>query len=110
MPSNKGVSTPKNPFPALLILAKTFWVRAGEVYVVVWVESAAGPSHTAVSPTYGQTSDIDASHLPDDPDMPGLEDIIYSDDEDIVGAEADFNNLESSIPVSPIPTTRIHKE
>nr|GEV42227.1 retrovirus-related Pol polyprotein from transposon TNT 1-94 [Tanacetum cinerariifolium] len=31
--------------------------------------------------------------------MPGLEDIIYSDDEDVVGAEADFNNLESSIPV-----------
>nr|GEX89760.1 putative ribonuclease H-like domain-containing protein [Tanacetum cinerariifolium] len=25
-------------------------------------------------------------------------------------AEADFNNLESSIPVSPIPTTRIHKD
>nr|GFB10503.1 ribonuclease H-like domain-containing protein [Tanacetum cinerariifolium] len=28
----------------------------------------------------------------------GLEDIIYSDDEDIAGAEANFNNLESSIP------------
>nr|GEV44327.1 uncharacterized mitochondrial protein AtMg00810-like [Tanacetum cinerariifolium] len=42
--------------------------------------------------------------------MPELEDISYSDDEDVVGAEADFNNLESSIPVSPIPTTRIHKD
>nr|GEX06297.1 hypothetical protein [Tanacetum cinerariifolium] len=51
-----------------------------------------------------------ASQLPDDPDMPGLEDIIYSDDEEVVGAEADFNSLESSIPVSPIPTTRIHKD
>nr|GEZ45460.1 hypothetical protein [Tanacetum cinerariifolium] len=40
----------------------------------------------------------------------GLEDIIYSNNEDVVGAEADFNNLESSIPVSPIPTTRIHKD
>nr|GEU72697.1 hypothetical protein [Tanacetum cinerariifolium] len=39
-----------------------------------------------------------------------LEDITYSDDEDVVGAEADFNNLESSIPVSPITTTRIHKD
>nr|GEW26647.1 hypothetical protein [Tanacetum cinerariifolium] len=39
-----------------------------------------------------------------------LEDITYSDDEDFVGAEADFNNLESSIPVSLIPTTRIHKD
>nr|GEV63162.1 putative ribonuclease H-like domain-containing protein [Tanacetum cinerariifolium] len=71
--------------------------------------SAAGPSNDAVSQTYGQTSDIDAFQLLDDSDMPGLEDIIYSDDEDVVGTEADFNNLESSILVSPIPTTRIHK-
>nr|GEY35041.1 putative reverse transcriptase domain-containing protein [Tanacetum cinerariifolium] len=39
-----------------------------------------------------------------------LEDITYSDDKDDVGAEADFNNLESSITVSPIPTTRVHKD
>nr|GFB74239.1 copia protein [Tanacetum cinerariifolium] len=31
------------------------------------------------------------------PDMPELEDITYSDDEDDVGVEADFNNLERSI-------------
>nr|GEU66783.1 hypothetical protein [Tanacetum cinerariifolium] len=48
--------------------------------------SAAGPSTDAVSPTYGKTSNIDASQLPDDPNMPELEDIIYSDDEDVVGA------------------------
>nr|GEV51771.1 hypothetical protein [Tanacetum cinerariifolium] len=78
----------------------------------VWINtfSVAGPSNDAVSPTYGKTSDIDASQLPDDLDMPELEDIIYSDDEDVVGAEADFNNLESSIIVSPIPTTRIYKD
>nr|GEW60809.1 hypothetical protein [Tanacetum cinerariifolium] len=63
--------------------------------------SAAGLSNDAVSPTYGKTSNIDASQLPDDPDMPELKDIIYSDDEDVVGAEADFNNLESSIPEEP---------
>nr|GEX23257.1 hypothetical protein [Tanacetum cinerariifolium] len=39
-----------------------------------------------------------------------LEDITYSDDEDDVGAEADFNHLETSIKVSPIPTTRVHKD
>nr|GEU83710.1 ribonuclease H-like domain-containing protein [Tanacetum cinerariifolium] len=39
-----------------------------------------------------------------------LEDITYSDDEDNVGAEADFNNLETSITVSHIPTTRVHKD
>nr|GEY77102.1 hypothetical protein [Tanacetum cinerariifolium] len=72
--------------------------------------SAAGPSNDVVSPTYGKSSFIDAFQLPDDPYMPELEDITYSDDEDVVGAEANFNNLESSIPVSPIPTTRIHKD
>nr|GEV01217.1 hypothetical protein [Tanacetum cinerariifolium] len=41
-----------------------------------------------------------------------LEDITYSndEDEDDVGAEADFNNLETSITVSHIPTTRVHKD
>nr|GEY07849.1 ribonuclease H-like domain-containing protein [Tanacetum cinerariifolium] len=42
--------------------------------------------------------------------MPDLEDITYFNDEDAVGAEADHNNLEFSIPISPIPTTRIHKD
>nr|GFD09473.1 hypothetical protein [Tanacetum cinerariifolium] len=39
-----------------------------------------------------------------------LEDITYSDDEDDVGTEADFNNLETSITVSPILTTKVHKD
>nr|GEV75645.1 copia protein [Tanacetum cinerariifolium] len=39
-----------------------------------------------------KSSFIDASQLFDDLDMPELEDITYSDDEDNVGAEADFNN------------------
>nr|GEZ84687.1 hypothetical protein [Tanacetum cinerariifolium] len=72
--------------------------------------SAAGPSNSAASPTHGKSSCTDASQLPDDPDMPELEDITYSYDEDDVGAEADFNNLETSIIVNPIPTTRVHKD
>nr|GEZ96292.1 putative ribonuclease H-like domain-containing protein [Tanacetum cinerariifolium] len=72
--------------------------------------SVVGPSNTDVSPTYGKSSFIDASQLPDDSDMPELDDITYSDDEDVVGAKADFNNLESSIPVIPILTTSIHKD
>nr|GEV71649.1 hypothetical protein [Tanacetum cinerariifolium] len=63
--------------------------------------SAAGPSNAAASPTYGKSSFIDASQLPDDLDMPELEDITYFDDEDDVGAEADFNNLETSITEEP---------
>nr|GEX49399.1 putative ribonuclease H-like domain-containing protein [Tanacetum cinerariifolium] len=39
-----------------------------------------------------------------------LEDITYSDDEDDVGVEADFNNLKTSITVSLISTTRVHKD
>ncbi|GJW07999.1 putative ribonuclease H-like domain-containing protein [Tanacetum coccineum] len=56
---------------------------------------------------------------PTDPLMPDLEDTadlqdtgIFGnayDDED-VGAEADLNNLETTMSVSPIPTTRIHKD
>nr|GEW70113.1 hypothetical protein [Tanacetum cinerariifolium] len=72
--------------------------------------SAACLSNDAVSPIDGKSSDIDAFQLLHDPDMPELEDIIYSDDEDVVGAEADFNNLESAILASPIPITRIHKD
>ncbi|GKF32118.1 hypothetical protein Tco_0101916 [Tanacetum coccineum] len=51
--------------------------------------------------------------LLDDPNMPALE--YYSifdftrDDEDD-GVEADINNLDTTIQVSPIPTTRIHKD
>nr|GEY73144.1 hypothetical protein [Tanacetum cinerariifolium] len=72
--------------------------------------SAAGPINATASPTYGKSLFIDTSQLPDDLDMPELEDITYSDDEDDVGVEADFNNLETSMTVSPIPTTRVHKD
>nr|GEX23554.1 uncharacterized mitochondrial protein AtMg00810-like [Tanacetum cinerariifolium] len=39
-----------------------------------------------------------------------LEDITYSDDEENVGEEADFSNLETNITVSPIPITRVYKD
>ncbi|GJY57185.1 putative ribonuclease H-like domain-containing protein [Tanacetum coccineum] len=69
---------------------------------------------------------IDASTLPNadlpiDPNMPDLKDAsdtlpndgifngAYDDDED-VGAVADFNNMDNIIAVSPIPTLRIHKD
>ncbi|GJZ32030.1 ribonuclease H-like domain-containing protein [Tanacetum coccineum] len=76
---------------------------------------------STVSPsvsTAGQ-SFTNADDLPTDPLMPDLEDTadllntgIFSgayDDED-VGAKADLNNLETTINVSHIPTTRIHKD
>nr|GFB00063.1 hypothetical protein [Tanacetum cinerariifolium] len=78
--------------------------------LITSVMSAAGPFNTAVSRTYEKSSFTDASTSSHDPDMPDLEDLTYSDDEDVVGAEADINNLKSSIPVSPILTTKIHKD
>nr|GEW60496.1 hypothetical protein [Tanacetum cinerariifolium] len=46
---------------------------------------AIGPSNTAISPTLRKYSYVDPSQYPDDPDMPALEDITYSDDEEDVG-------------------------
>ncbi|GJR45555.1 putative ribonuclease H-like domain-containing protein [Tanacetum coccineum] len=53
---------------------------------------------------------INVAEYLDDPNMPNLEDIANSDDYKEVGAKADMNNLDRNIPVSPIPTTRIHKD
>nr|GEV17052.1 hypothetical protein [Tanacetum cinerariifolium] len=78
--------------------------------LITTVMSAAGPSNTTASPTHGKSLFINASQLSNDPDMLELEDITYSDDENDVGAEADFNNLKTSIIVSLIPTIRIHKD
>nr|GEX31963.1 hypothetical protein [Tanacetum cinerariifolium] len=50
---------------------------------------------------------------PNDPLMPDLEDArIFNDayDDRDEGAEADYNNLEILVSVSPIPSTRIHKD
>nr|GEX08259.1 putative ribonuclease H-like domain-containing protein [Tanacetum cinerariifolium] len=55
--------------------------------------SAVGPSNTNTSPTHGKYLLNDASQPPE---MLEREDITYFDNEN-VGAEADFNNLETSI-------------
>ncbi|GJT27342.1 putative ribonuclease H-like domain-containing protein [Tanacetum coccineum] len=75
---------------------------------------------STVSPSVSVAGQIfnNADDLPTDPLMPDLEDTpdllntgIFSgayDDED-EGAKADLNNLETTMNVSPIPITRIHK-
>ncbi|GJV71234.1 putative ribonuclease H-like domain-containing protein [Tanacetum coccineum] len=65
--------------------------------------NAAGIEVNAVDP---KTS----IELPNDPNMPELEDIVYLDDDEDVGAEDDMNNLDAFMPVNPIPTIRIHKD
>nr|GEU82240.1 putative ribonuclease H-like domain-containing protein [Tanacetum cinerariifolium] len=64
----------------------------------------------AVCQTHEKSSYVDASQYPDDPNMSELEDITYFDDEEDVGVEVDFTNLETTITVSPIPITRVHKD
>ncbi|GJZ77128.1 putative ribonuclease H-like domain-containing protein [Tanacetum coccineum] len=76
-------------------------------------------STISLSVRTARKSFINVNDLLTDPLMPDLEDTtnllntsIFSgayDDED-VGAEADLNNLETTMNVSPIPTTRIHKD
>nr|GEV26547.1 putative ribonuclease H-like domain-containing protein [Tanacetum cinerariifolium] len=76
-------------------------------------ESNICPSVNAVSPNFGvarKSSFVDPSKYLDDPDMPELEDIVYSDDKEDVGAEADLSTLEANIHVSPILTTIVHKD
>nr|GEX22304.1 putative ribonuclease H-like domain-containing protein [Tanacetum cinerariifolium] len=74
--------------------------------------NTASPSINAISLNFRiarKSSFVDPSKYPNDPNMPKLEDIVYSDDEEDVGAEVDLSNLETNISVSPIPTTRVHK-
>ncbi|GJY66941.1 putative ribonuclease H-like domain-containing protein [Tanacetum coccineum] len=104
----------------------------------VSIDMSNTPNVSAASTSTGANADkssfvylggkipIDASTLPNadlpiDPNMPDLEDAsdtlpndgifngAYDDDED-VGAVADFNNMDNTIAVSPIPTLRIHKD
>nr|GEY77887.1 retrotransposon protein, putative, unclassified [Tanacetum cinerariifolium] len=72
---------------------------------------------TTISPTNNtagiKDNDVDENIVygcADDLNMPNLEEIVYLDDNEDVGAEADMTNLDTNIPVSPILTTRIHKD
>ncbi|GJS06673.1 putative ribonuclease H-like domain-containing protein [Tanacetum coccineum] len=66
-------------------------------------------STNEVNTVSGKTS----IELPFDLNMPALEDYSifdFSRDDEDDGAVADMNNLDTTIQVSPIPTTRIHKD
>ncbi|GJW25868.1 hypothetical protein Tco_0985041 [Tanacetum coccineum] len=89
---------------------------------------ASAPTRTNVDESLfvylGGRIPIDASTLPNadlptDPNMPNLEDdsdVISNDgilngayNDENVGAVADFNNMDNTIVVRPIPTLKIHK-
>ncbi|GJV82025.1 retrovirus-related pol polyprotein from transposon TNT 1-94, partial [Tanacetum coccineum] len=73
----------------------------GMIYIR-YLYGTADPPFLQINAVSGKTS----IELLDYPNMPELEDIVYSDYDEDVGAEADMNNLDAFMSVSPIPTTR----
>nr|GEU97646.1 putative ribonuclease H-like domain-containing protein [Tanacetum cinerariifolium] len=75
------------------------------------VNAASAPVIIVGTNPTNRTNSFNAASSSDNAvNMPTLEDIVYSDDEEDVGAEADFSNLETNISVSPILTTSVHKD
>nr|GEV22807.1 hypothetical protein [Tanacetum cinerariifolium] len=69
--------------------------------------NAASAPVTAVGPNLtNSTNSFNAASPSDNAVSPTFE----IDNEEDIGVEADFSNLETSITVSPIPTTRVHKD
>ncbi|GJX94648.1 putative ribonuclease H-like domain-containing protein [Tanacetum coccineum] len=115
---------------ALVVLGKGKWARLrglldpgtnGYVYLILIsidqekdvnvnsTNNLNAASTNEVNDVGGKTS----IELPDDPNMLALEDISIFDlliDNEDVSAEADMNNLDTTIQVSPIPTIRIYKD
>ncbi|GJR68938.1 retrovirus-related pol polyprotein from transposon TNT 1-94 [Tanacetum coccineum] len=74
--------------------------------------SSTNNVNTASTNEVNTADRISSIELPDDPNMPILREnsiFDHSYDED-AGAEADMNNLDTTIQVSSIPTTRIHND
>nr|GFB80140.1 putative ribonuclease H-like domain-containing protein [Tanacetum cinerariifolium] len=69
--------------------------------------NAPGSSVSAVELNFTNSTNDFSAAGPSNAAMPNLEDLSHSADD--VGTEADINNMESIISVSPIPTSRIHK-
>nr|GFA69802.1 hypothetical protein [Tanacetum cinerariifolium] len=70
--------------------------------------NAAGSSVFAAELNFTNSTNDFSAAGPSNAAMPNLEDLSHNADH--VGAEADTNNQQSIISVSPIPTTRIHKD
>nr|GFA70695.1 hypothetical protein [Tanacetum cinerariifolium] len=71
-------------------------------------DNATGSLISAAGLNFTNSTNDFSDAGPSNAAMPNLEDLSYNADD--VGAEADINNMESIISVSPIPTSRIHKD
>ncbi|GJU06916.1 putative ribonuclease H-like domain-containing protein, partial [Tanacetum coccineum] len=104
------VSTDRSNTPYVSTASTLTGANAGEssfVYLGGKIPIDASTFPNADLPIYPNMHDLeDASDtLPNDRIFNGA----YDDDED-VGTVADFNNMDNTIVVSPIPTLRIHKD
>nr|GEZ76484.1 hypothetical protein [Tanacetum cinerariifolium] len=70
--------------------------------------TVVGPLVSAAELNFTNSTNDFSATGPSNVVMPNLEDLSHNADD--VGAEADTNNMEFVISVSPVPTTRIHKD
>nr|GEZ68430.1 ribonuclease H-like domain-containing protein [Tanacetum cinerariifolium] len=70
--------------------------------------TAVGPLVSVAELNFTNSTNDFSAAGPSNAAMPNLEDLSHNADD--VGAEADTNNMESMISVSPIPSTKIHKD
>ncbi|GJY38644.1 putative ribonuclease H-like domain-containing protein [Tanacetum coccineum] len=106
---NRVISLTKHTLERMMDLRLTVVSDDDTVFDLLSTNNVNATSTNEVNAIGAKTS----IELPIDLDMPELEDIslfeLSGDDED-VGAEADINNLDTTIQVSPILTTKIHKD
>nr|GEZ61800.1 hypothetical protein [Tanacetum cinerariifolium] len=70
--------------------------------------TATGPLVSAADLNFTNSTNDFSAVAPSNAALPNMEDLSHNADD--VGVEADKTNMESIILVSPIPTTRIHKD
>nr|GEW24995.1 retrovirus-related Pol polyprotein from transposon TNT 1-94 [Tanacetum cinerariifolium] len=104
-PGNEESEVPSTEDPKVNQENDTNVNSTNNINAVSLIDNAVGIEDNAVDENIVYGCD-------DDPNMSELEDISIFEDsnEDVFGAEADLNNLESTFQVSHVATTRIHKD
>ncbi|GJZ74763.1 putative ribonuclease H-like domain-containing protein [Tanacetum coccineum] len=118
-PVTAGNQTNRNAEDAVADDAEKY-AHGNSTYMIFTPVSATGSSYDNLGGSiFVNAATLPNGDLPTDPLMPESEDIVdlqdtgifsgaYNDED--VGAEANLNNLETTMNVSPIPTARIHKD
>nr|GEY25508.1 ribonuclease H-like domain-containing protein [Tanacetum cinerariifolium] len=83
------------------------------ILMTLWNDNSLFDSSCQASVGHNKDKHVNIADSLNDPLMPDLEDVgIFDDayDDRDEGVEADYNNLETVLPVRPIPSTRINKD